>query len=170
MELMTRTSIRARRTVVTAGIAGLVFGILVSAAFQQSAAAQQPKSARKAIRPEKVPNTGLPYSPGILAGNTLYVSGNLGRDPVTARLVPGGIEAETRQSLANIREILKAAGMDFKDVVSVTVYITNFNEFEKFNAVYREYFPADPPARATVQVAALNIGAKVELQMIAVKP
>jgi 2-iminobutanoate/2-iminopropanoate deaminase len=60
--------------------------------------------------------------------------------------------------------------MDFKDVTSVIVYITDFKDFEKFNAVYREYFPTDPPARATVQVAALNVGAKVELQMIAVKP
>jgi len=59
--------------------------------------------------------------------------------------------------------------MDFKDVVSVTAFITDFKDFDKFNAVYREYFPTDPPARATVQVAALNIGARVELQMIAVK-
>jgi 2-iminobutanoate/2-iminopropanoate deaminase len=166
----TTTTVRARSVVVTAGLAGLIVGILVGAAFQQSAVAQQSKSGRKAIHPEKSPNTGLPYSPGILVGNTLYVSGNLGRDPVSAKLVPGGIEAETRQSLANIRETLKAAGMDFKDVVSVTAYIANFNDFEKFNAVYREYFPTDPPARATVQVAALNMGAKIELQMIAVKP
>jgi len=166
----TTTTVRARSVVVTAGLAGLIVGILVGAAFQQSAVAQQSKSGRKAIHPEKSPNTGLPYSPGILVGNTLYVSGNLGRDPVSAKLVPGGIEAETRQSLANIRETLKAGGMDFKDVVSVTAYIANFNDFEKFNAVYREYFPTDPPARATVQVAALNMGAKIELQMIAVKP
>jgi 2-iminobutanoate/2-iminopropanoate deaminase len=166
----TTTTIRARSALVIAGLAALIVGILVGAAFQQSAVAQQSKSGRKAIHPEKSPNTGLPYSPGILAGNTLYVSGNLGRDPVSAKLVPGGIEAETRQSLANIRETLKAAGMDFKDVVSVTAYIANFNDFEKFNAVYREYFPTDPPARTTVQVAALNIGAKIELQMIAVKP
>lgn len=85
-------------------------------------------------------------------------------------LVSGGIEAETRQSLANIREVLMGAGMDFKDGTSVTAYITDFKEFEKFNAVYREHFPTDPPARATVQVAALNVGAHVELQMIAVKP
>jgi len=166
----TTTTVRARSVVVTAGLAGLIVGILVGAAFQQSAVAQQSKSGRRAIHPEKSPNTGLPYSPGILVGNTLYVSGNLGRDPVSAKLVPGGIEAETRQSLANIRETLKAGGMDFKDVVSVTAYIANFNDFEKFNAVYREYFPTDPPARATVQVAALNMGAKIELQMIAVKP
>lgn len=167
---MTRTSIRTRSAMIAAGIAGLVFGILISAAFEKSAWAQQSKAVRKAIHPAKTPNTGLPYSPGILVGNTLYVSGNLGRDPVSAKLVPGGIEGETRQSLANIRETLKGAGMDFKDVVSVTAYITNFNDFEKFNAVYREFFPTDPPARATVQVAALNVGARVELQMIAVKP
>jgi len=65
---------------------------------------------------------------------------------------------------------LKGAGMDFKDVASVTAYITSFADFQKFNTVYRESFPNDPPARATVQVAALNDGAHVELQMIAVKP
>jgi 2-iminobutanoate/2-iminopropanoate deaminase len=63
-----------------------------------------------------------------------------------------------------------AAGMDFKDVTYVTAFITDFKDFEKFNAVYREHFPTDPPARATVQVAALNLGAHVEVQMIAVKP
>ena len=125
---------------------------------------------RRIIRPEKAPNTGLPFSPAVLAGNTLYISGHLGRDPVTNNLVRGGIEAETRQSLANIREVLKAAGMDFNDVTTVTAYITSFDDFAKFNAVYREAFPNDQPARATVQVAALNAGARVELQMIAVKP
>jgi 2-iminobutanoate/2-iminopropanoate deaminase len=146
----------------------LVFVALL-VTFLHDAVAQQARSGRKAIRPDKVPNTGLPYTPGILAGNTLYISGNLGRAPASGRLVTGGIEAETRQSLANIREILRNAGMDFTDVVSVTAYITDFKNFDKFNAVYREYFPNDPPARATVQVAALNAGAQVELQMIAVK-
>jgi len=132
--------------------------------------AGQPVNRRRVIRPEKGPNTGLPFSPGILAGNTLYISGHLGRDPATNALVRGGIEAETRQSLANIREVLKSAGMDLKDVASVTAYITSFADFQNFNTVYRESFPNDPPARATVQVAALNDGAHVELQMIAVKP
>ena len=149
---------------------GLIFGVLITTALQGPAAPQQPEGGRKAIVPQKSPNTGLPYSPGILAGNTLYISGHLGRDPVTARLVPGGVEPEARQSLANIREVLGTAGLDFKDVVTVTVYITNFNDFDKFNTVYREYFPKDQPARTTVQVAALNAGAHVELQMIAVRP
>ena len=102
-------------------------------------------------------------------GDTLYLSGHLGRDPVTSELVSGGIEAETRQALANLGEVLKTAGMTFQDVTYVTAYITSFDDFAKFNAVYRESFPSDPPARATVQVAALNAGAHVEMQMIAVK-
>jgi 2-iminobutanoate/2-iminopropanoate deaminase len=156
--------------VAMAGLAGLLLGVLISVVFQPAATAQQLRTGRQTIRPEKSPNTGLPYSPGIMVGNTLYIAGHLGRDPVTAQLAPGGIEGETRQSLANIREVLRSAGMDFSDVVSVTVYITDFKEFERFNAIYREYFPNDPPTRATVQVAALNIGARVELQMIAAKP
>jgi 2-iminobutanoate/2-iminopropanoate deaminase len=163
---------------VPAAFAGLMLGVLGTLACQPGPpAAQEAPSqpaqfapARRVILPEKSPKTGLPYSPGILVGNTLYISGHLGRDPVKTALVPGGIEAETRQALANIREVLLGAGMDFKDVTTVTVFITDFKNFERFNAVYREHFPTDPPARATVQVAALNVGALVELQMIAVKP
>lgn len=126
-------------------------------------------SSRQVVRPERFPNTGLPYSPGILVGDTLYLSGQLGRDPATATLVPGGIEAETRQALTNLREVLRAAGMDYGDVVSVTAFIADFADFPKFNDVYREVFASDPPARATVQVAGLNLGARVEIQMIAVR-
>lgn len=146
-----------------------LFAVMGMALVNGGNANAQPAGARRVIRPVKAPNTGLPFSPGILAGNTLYVAGHLGRDPVTSKLVTGGIEAETRQSIANIRAVLQTAGMDLKDVASVTVYITNFAEFARFNAVYREFFPNDPPARATVQVAALNDGARVELQMIAVR-
>jgi 2-iminobutanoate/2-iminopropanoate deaminase len=156
-------------TIHRAGAAGLILGVLVGVALQTVAAQQRPQQRHRAIRPEKAPNTGLPFSPGILADDTLYISGHLGRDPVTSRLVSGGIEAETRQSLANIREVLRAGGMDFGNVTSVTAYIASFDDFAKFNAVYREVFPASPPARATVQVAALNDNARIELQMIAVK-
>jgi len=150
-------------------VAGVLCGMAVVVAWQNGALAQ-PANTRRVIRPANAPNTGLPFSPGVLAGNTLYISGHLGRDPKTNALVRGGVEAETRQSLANIREVLRAAGMDFKDVTTVTAYITSFSDFPKFNAIYRETFPTDQPARATVQVAALNDGALVELQMIAVKP
>jgi 2-iminobutanoate/2-iminopropanoate deaminase len=144
--------------------AGFLAGLLV----QPSIVAQTNKM-RRVIQPANFPNTGLPYSPGILSGGTLYLSGQLGRDPKTAKLVPGGIEAETRQVLTNQRETLRAAGMDFEDVVSVTAFLTDFKEFEAYNKVYREFFPKDPPARATVGVSALNLGARIELQMIAAR-
>lgn len=164
------TSDRIRVATALAGFGGLLLGIIVTLALKGEDPAAQSRDQRRVIRPEKAPNIGLPFSPGILVGNTLYVAGHLGRDPVTGDLVSGGIEAETRQVLANSREVLKAAGMDFKEVTSVTAYITSFDDFARFNTVYREFFPTDPPARATVQVAALNGGARIELQMIAVKP
>lgn len=151
-------------------LAGVLFGALATSVLTAREPALQAGAARRVSRPDKAPNIGLPFSPGIRIGNTLYVAGHLGRDPVSSKLVAGGIEAETRQSLNNIRDVLRTAGMDLKDVASVTVYITSFADFARFNAVYREYFPTDPPARATVQVAALNDGAVVELQMIAVVP
>ena len=163
------STVRPGLSVLTA-LAGVIFGVVGTLAVQQGSASRPAAAARTVIRPEQAPNTGLPFSPGILVGNTLYLAGHLGRDPVTSQLVMGGIEAETRQALANLGEVLKTAGMGFEHVTTVTVYITNFDEFEKFNAVYREFFPQDPPARATVQVAALNAGARVELQMIAVRP
>jgi 2-iminobutanoate/2-iminopropanoate deaminase len=151
------------------GLAAAALGLVMSGVLLGAQPAK-PSLERRVIRPEKASNTGLPFSPGIQVGNTLYVSGHLRRDPVTAKLVSGGIEAETRQSLANIREVLRAGGMDFTNVATVTAYIASFDDFARFNAVYREFFPKNPPARATVQVAALNDGARVELQMIAVKP
>jgi 2-iminobutanoate/2-iminopropanoate deaminase len=155
---------------VLAGLIGLALGVALTLATQGQESDPQASAARQVIRPERAPNTGLPFSPGILVGDTLYLAGHLGRDPDTSQLVSGGIEAETRQALANLGEVLKTAGMGFEHVTTVTVFITDFSEFERFNAVYREFFPTDPPARATVQVAALNAGARVELQMIAVRP
>jgi 2-iminobutanoate/2-iminopropanoate deaminase len=163
------TTIRPGLSVLTA-LAGVMLGVVATLAVQQGNGSRPAGAARTVIRPEQAPNIGLPFSPGILVGNTLYLAGHLGRDPVTSQLVTGGIEAETRQALANLGEVLKTAGMGFEHVTTVTVFITNFDEFERFNAVYREFFPQDPPARATVQVAALNAGARVELQMIAVRP
>jgi reactive intermediate/imine deaminase len=158
------------RSVVLAGGVGVILGIGLGGVWQSGLVAQASQAQRRVVRPAQAPNVGLPLSPGVLVGSTLYVAGHLGRDPVTTKLVSGGIENETRQALANIREVLKSAGMDFTHVASVTVFIASFDDFARFNAVYREFFPKDPPARATVQVAALNDGARVELQMIAVKP
>jgi len=165
-----------RRFTVTRVLLVAAAAAVIGTSWRASEAGQQvghqaspPQAARRVIRPDKFPNTGLPYSPGILAGDTLYLSGQLGRDPATATLVPGGVDAETRQALVNLGEVLKAAGMDYRHVVSVTAFISDFKDFQKFNAAYRAFFPTDPPARATVQVAGLNLGAAVEIQMIAVR-
>ena len=158
---------RGSRGIALVGLGGVIAGILLTLALQDGKATSQSGEGHRVIRAG--PNTGgLPYSPGILVGNTLYLAGTIGEDAAN-NIVPGGIEAETRQALANVAEVLKAAGMSFRDVTSVTVYITSFDEFATFNKVYQQVFSTDPPARATVQVAALIGGAKVELQMIAVK-
>src|SRR5437870_13134799 len=107
---MTMTGNRSRIAIV--GVVGLIFGVLLGIPFQQSVDAQQPGSSRKAIRPQKAPNTRLPLSPGILAGNTLYLSGHTGRDPVSAKFAQGGIEGETRQSLRNMSDCYRSAGND----------------------------------------------------------
>jgi 2-iminobutanoate/2-iminopropanoate deaminase len=158
---------RSRR-IALAGVGVVIAGILLTVALQGERSAPQLGGGRRVIRAG--PSTaGLPYSPGILVGNTLYLAGTIGEDAAN-NIVPGGIQAETRQALANVGEVLKAAGMSFQDVTSVTVYITSFDDFAGFNEVYRQVFSTDPPARATVQVAALIGGARVELQMIAVEP
>jgi len=156
------------------GVVVLAFSVarLISPASDGGTTAVPPAARpyRQVVRPAVFPNTGLPYSPGILAGDTLYLSGQLGRDPETAVLVPGGIGAETRQALANLGEVLREAGMDYGDVVAVTAFIADFADFPAFNEAYREVFATDPPARATVQVAGLNLGARVEIQMVASRP
>jgi 2-iminobutanoate/2-iminopropanoate deaminase len=139
----TMRSRHIRVTTVLTGIVGLMLGFF-AAAIPRDMSAQSIRTARRIVRPDRAPNTGLPFSPGVLAGNTLYISGHLGRDPKTNALVGGGIEAETRQSLANIREVLRAAGMDFKDVTAVTAYIASFDDFATFNAVYRRSLSRRP--------------------------
>jgi 2-iminobutanoate/2-iminopropanoate deaminase len=112
--------------------------------------------------------TGLPFSDGIVVGNTLYVAGQQGTDD-SGKLAPGGIGAETNATLRNIQKVLKAAGFDLKDVVSVTVYLSDIHEFPDMNKVYKEIMPDPKPARATIQAAALVNNARIEISAIAVK-
>jgi len=109
-----------------------------------------------------------PYSLGIRSGDMVFVSGTLGVDPGTGEMVSGGIAAETRQVLTNLAKILKAGGSSLRHVVKTTVFMQNMGEFAEMNAVYAEFFTNDPPARSTVQVAALPKGAAVEIEAIAV--
>ncbi|MGQ9653701.1 MAG: RidA family protein [Thermodesulfobacteriota bacterium] len=112
---------------------------------------------------------GLPFCEGVLVGDTLYLSGAIGFDREAGRVVEGGIAAETRKAIGNLKETLAKAGMDLEDVVKVTVYLRSMEDYQAFNEVYAEYFPKDPPARETVAVSGLALGAAIELSFIAVK-
>jgi 2-iminobutanoate/2-iminopropanoate deaminase len=113
-------------------------------------------------------NRNLPFSDGILAGNTLYVAGQEGTDD-QGKLVAGGITAEAKAALDNIQKVIKAAGFELKDIVSVTVYLADIKEFGDMNQVYRDFMPDPKPARATIQAVALVNNARIEISAIAVK-
>ncbi len=121
---------------------------------------------RKAINLS--PARGLPFSDGVVAGNTLYIAGQEGTD-ASDKLVAGGIGPETTAALDNIQKVLKAAGFELKDVVSVTVYLADIHEFPDMNKVYKSVMPDPKPARATIQAAALVNNARIEISAIAVK-
>ena len=108
-----------------------------------------------------------PYSQGIQVGNLIFVAGEKGIDPRTGKIVPGGIMAETRQTLENIKAILEQAGATLDDAVSSTVHMTDLKEFADMNKVYAEYFHEAPPGRTTVEVAALPAGAHIEITIVA---
>lgn len=108
-----------------------------------------------------------PYSQGIKAGGFVFVAGEKGMDPVTKQIVPGGIEAETRRTLENIKAILGEAGSSMDLVVSTFVFMTDLAEFSRMNEIYAEYFKANPPGRTTVEVKSLPAGAHVEITVTA---
>ena len=108
-----------------------------------------------------------PYSQGIKAGGFVFVAGEKGMDAKTGEIVPGGIPAETRQTLENIKGILKAGGSSLDKVVATFVFMTDLNSFSDMNDVYAEYFPTHPPGRTTVEVQALPGGAHIEITAFA---
>jgi 2-iminobutanoate/2-iminopropanoate deaminase len=122
---------------------------------------------RKAIATNRAPAAIGPYSQGIVAGGFLFVSGQIPLDPETGKMVEGGIQEQTERVLANLREILQSAGAGMESVVRTTVYLTDLAEFAGMNQVYAKHFPGAPPARSTLQVAALPRGAQVEIDAIA---
>ena len=123
---------------------------------------------REAVSTPNAPAAIGPYSQAIKSGNMLFLSGQIPLDPTTGGLVPGGIEAQTRQVFTNIGAILEAAGASFGHVVSATVYVADMNDFAKVNEIYATYFSSPAPARATVQVARLPRDCRVEIQVTAV--
>jgi 2-iminobutanoate/2-iminopropanoate deaminase len=128
-----------------------------------------PAAAQQVISTPKAPAAIGPYSQAILAGNTLYLAGQIAIDPATNQVKPGTIEEETKLVLDNLKAVVEAAGMTMANIVSTTVFMADLNEFPRMNAVYATYFPTNPPARATVQVARLPRDVKIEIAAIAVR-
>jgi 2-iminobutanoate/2-iminopropanoate deaminase len=139
-----------------------IFTVLAASLSTLPAIAQEHKAVNLS------PQRGLPFSDGIVAGKTLYIAGQEGTD-ASDKLVAGGIGPETTAALENIQKVLKAAGFDLKDVVSVTVYLADIHEFPEMNKVYKSVLPDPKPARATIQAGALVNNARVEIAAIAVK-
>jgi 2-iminobutanoate/2-iminopropanoate deaminase len=123
---------------------------------------------KKVIRSDKAPKAIGPYSVAIRTGDLIFTSGQLGLDPTTGNLVPGGIEAETRQALTNISNVLAEAGSELESVVKTTVFLKDMAEFSKMNTIYAEFFKDNPPARSTVQVAALPRNGTIEIEAVAI--
>ncbi|XP_048760442.2 2-iminobutanoate/2-iminopropanoate deaminase-like [Ostrea edulis] len=123
---------------------------------------------RRIIQTAKAPSAIGPYSQAVLVENTLYVSGQIGMNPQTGDLVPGGVVHETEQALKNMQAILEASGSTMNNVVKATVLLDDINNFAAVNEVYTKFFQKNYPARAAYQVAALPKGAKVEIEAVAI--
>jgi len=143
-------------------VCGLLAGFGVYAMV--SSAPSDPVHA--ALYTENAPEPIGPYSQAMLCGDYLFMSGQIGLDPATGNL-SGTAAGEARQAMENLRAVLREAGLDFPDVVQTRIYVTDLADFDAVNAVYAEYFEEPYPARATVQIAALPKGARVEIEMIA---
>lgn len=124
---------------------------------------------RNVVSTDGAPKAIGPYSQGIDSGSLVFVSGQIPIDPATGQFVPGGIAEQTERALKNVEAVLAEAGLTPANVVRTTVFLVDLNEFAAMNEVYARHFPKDPPARSTVQVAALPKGARVEIDAIAVR-
>ena len=122
---------------------------------------------RSALSSQRVPPAVGPYSQAVRTGDLIFCSGIIGLSLDTKALVEGGLEAEVRQVLQNLAALLEDLGSSLRAVVKTTVFLADLGDFAAFNQIYAEYFPTDPPARSTVQVAALPLGARIEVEAIA---
>ena len=122
---------------------------------------------RSIIHTDAAPAAVGPYSQAIAAGGLVFTAGQIGLDPETGALVPGGVGAEARRALDNLGAVLDAAGANFDDVVKVTIFLIDMDDFAEVNAIYAERFTTSPPARSTVAVSALPKGGRVEIEAIA---
>ncbi len=122
---------------------------------------------KQVVFTDKVPAAKVPLSQGIKIGDWIYTSGQLGNDPKTGKLAEGGIKAETKQVCEHLKAILEAGGSSLDKAVKVVIFMTDLSELMGMNEVFNTYFPKDPPARSTVEVAGLVGGARVEIEVIA---
>lgn len=143
---------------------GFILTLAVAAAFSIATPAWAQQKRAITVGESK----GLPFSDGIVVGNTLYIAGTEGTDE-TNKLKAGGIGPETQAALDNIAKVVKQAGFEMSDIVSVTVYLADIKEFPDMNKVYKAVMPDPKPTRATVQVAGLVNNARIEISAIAVK-
>jgi len=125
---------------------------------------------KRPIRSDGAPGAIGPYSQAVAEGRLVFLSGQIGLDPGTGELVAGGVEAEAEQVLRNLEAVLRADGLSFDDVAKTTIYLADLADFSAVNAVYGRYVRRPFPARATVAVAALPRGARVEIDAIALRP
>ena len=123
---------------------------------------------KKAVHTEKAPKPVGPYSQGIRAGDLLFLSGQVAIDPSTGKLSSGSAGEQTSVIMENLRAILQAEALNFSDVVKTTIFLTDMADFSEVNKIYGGFFNSNPPARSTLQVAALPLGARLEIEMIAV--
>lgn len=124
---------------------------------------------KKIITSKKSPAPIGPYSPAVLAGNMLFVSGQVGKNPATGELMLSDIKTETKQVMENLEGILTDAGMGFSNIVKTTIFLTDMNDFASVNEVYGSFFTGDFPARETVQVSKLPLNVNVEISVIAIQ-
>jgi 2-iminobutanoate/2-iminopropanoate deaminase len=122
---------------------------------------------KTAVTTDRIASPAGPFSPAIRVDETLYLSGQVAQDPTTGRLVAGDVTLQTEQIFANVYAVLQAAGKTFADVVRVGVFLTDIRDFQAMNAVYARFFESPYPARTTVAVAALPLGAAVEIDLVA---
>ena len=155
-----------RRSFLRNGAAsGLAAAIIPGAA---SGAQSNSESQITQIRAPQGPKPAGPHSQAIKANGFIFAAGQTAHDPRTGKLIRGDISAQTERAIENLKLVLEAAGSSLDRAVQATVYLADMNDFEAMGKVYSRYFPSRPPARATVQVAALHGGARVEIELIAV--
>ena len=124
---------------------------------------------RKVLSTDGAPKAIGPYSQGIDSGSLVFLSGQVALDPATGQMIAGGIVEQTDRILKNLEAVLKASGLTLNHVVRTTVFLVDLGDFAAMNEVYARHFPKDPPARSTVQVAALPKGARIEIDAIALR-